>query len=161
VFFHSEEDEQLKASVENGKTKDWEIIAKQMPGKSPRQCRERYINYLIPGLNLGPWTEEEDQLLAKGFREFGPRWIQIAQLFRDRSGTNVKNRWCHHVRSVDKVISVERRPPPAVFESERADTFALTRGDDVPLQENTDNPWKQSLSVDLIRFDDYDIFGEY
>jgi hypothetical protein len=61
--------------------------------RSDRQCRERWKNYLAPGLNQGPWTKAEDRLLVEKFRQFGPKWAQIILSFPHRSNIDVKNRW--------------------------------------------------------------------
>ena len=92
-LFSYEEDEQLKRLVEKFGDKDWKFIAKRMPGRSTRQCRERYKNYLSPEIKNGPWTKEEDDLLKEKYSEYGPRWSVISKFFKSRSDVNVKNRW--------------------------------------------------------------------
>ncbi|OHS93757.1 hypothetical protein TRFO_11541 [Tritrichomonas foetus] len=71
---------------------DWNQIASHINGRTARQCRERYRNYLYPNLNNSPWSKEEDNLLEEKFVEIGPRWSSIARFFINRSEVNVKNR---------------------------------------------------------------------
>jgi hypothetical protein len=71
----------------------WKQIAFFMPNRSARQCRERWKNYLIPGLNFSPWTWKDDALLREKFNELGPKWAQIVKFFPGRTDTNCKNRW--------------------------------------------------------------------
>jgi hypothetical protein len=90
--FTPEEDQQLRDLVGKHGTGDWQLIASSMPGRGPRQCKDRWINYLAPGLNLSPWTSEEDILLLQKFDELGTRWVQIAQFFPGKTDVNCKNR---------------------------------------------------------------------
>ncbi|KAK8881749.1 hypothetical protein M9Y10_044385 [Tritrichomonas musculus] len=92
-LFSYEEDEQLKKLVEQFGDKDWKFIARKMPGRSTRQCRERYKNYLSPDIKNGPWTKEEDDLLKEKYNEYGPHWSSISKFFKSRSDVNIKNRW--------------------------------------------------------------------
>jgi hypothetical protein len=72
---------------------DWAAIADRMPGKNQRQCRERWINYLAPELNSSSWTSEEDFLLIQKYNELGPKWVQIAAFFPNRTDSMMKNRF--------------------------------------------------------------------
>jgi hypothetical protein len=36
--------------------KKWNTIAEYLPGRSGKQCRERYVNHLNPNLKRGEWT---------------------------------------------------------------------------------------------------------
>jgi hypothetical protein len=87
------EDQQLATLVEQHGENDWAQIASFMPGRSARQCRERWQNYLAPSLDSLPWTPKEDDLLLQKFREFGHKWGKIAESFPARSYLNCKNRW--------------------------------------------------------------------
>ena len=93
VKFTPEEDDRLRSVVASFGENDWEQVAKNMPGRNQRQCRERWLNYLSPNVNTAPWTSEEDQLLREKHAELGPKWVQIAKNFVGRSDTAVKNRW--------------------------------------------------------------------
>jgi hypothetical protein len=64
-----------------------------MPGRTPRQVRERYAHYLSPDLNLAAWTPEEDALLREKFDVYGPQWSILKSFFGNRSAANVKNHW--------------------------------------------------------------------
>lgn len=92
-LFSIEEDAKLRFLVSQYGSKDFKKIASYMPGRTPRQVRERYKNYLSPEVNNGPWSREEDALLCQKFMELGPKWSKIADFFPSRSDINVKNRW--------------------------------------------------------------------
>lgn len=91
--FTDKEDEQLKKLVIEYGEHDWKTIAENLGTRTPRQCRERYRNYLMPGIVNGPWTVEDDMLLYQKYLEIGPHWTIISQFFPSRSEINIKNRW--------------------------------------------------------------------
>ena len=96
-LFTPAEDMQLCSLVACLGARNWDEIAKQMPGRTGRQCRDRYKNYLSPEISTIGWTYEEERLLAEKYAEFGPKWSKIAEFFQGRTGTALKNRWRYHV----------------------------------------------------------------
>jgi hypothetical protein len=48
---------------------DWAMISTRVPGRTAKQCRERWQNHLDPTLRAGPFTAEEDRILEKAVRE--------------------------------------------------------------------------------------------
>lgn len=72
---------------------DWNMVASMMKTRNPRQCRERWINYISGRVSNKPWTEEEDQKLKDLHEKYGPKWVKIASFFQDRSDISLKNRW--------------------------------------------------------------------
>ena len=61
--FTKEEDDTLVQLVDQYGTKSWDHIAEHMAGRTGRQCRDRYRNYLVPGYFNGQWTQEEDDII--------------------------------------------------------------------------------------------------
>jgi hypothetical protein len=92
-LWDTEEDEQLRAAVAQHGTKNWRTIASFMPNRTPRQCLDRYWNYLATDASNSPWTEEEDALLLEKYAQFGPKWMIIARFFNNRSRMHIKNRY--------------------------------------------------------------------
>jgi hypothetical protein len=99
--FTPDEDLQLRSLVEQLGTKHWEEIARCLEGRTPRQCRNRYKNYLLDSLVTNPWTPEEDAILIETFHQIGPKWVEIGKLLSGRSGNNVKNRWYKRLCKAD------------------------------------------------------------
>ena len=64
------EDAELRRLVESqqGEHFKWSEIAKRLPGRVGKQCRERWTNHLDPKINKGAWSKEEDNIL---FDDFG------------------------------------------------------------------------------------------
>lgn len=87
------EDMRLTELVETHGAKDWRLISSMMPGRNPRQVRERWYTYLSPDVNKKPWTEEEESLLIEKQKEFGNKWKHIASFFDKRTDINVKSKY--------------------------------------------------------------------
>jgi hypothetical protein len=91
--FSPQEDEALVRLITANGTTNWGQIARCLDaGFTPRQCRERWKNYLDPRLAHTEWTEEEDRRLIAEYNQMGPRWIPLSRLFSGRSGNAVRNR---------------------------------------------------------------------
>jgi hypothetical protein len=91
--FTTEEDAQLSELVRLHGEEDWMTISCLMPGRNPRQCRERWRHYLSPAVSLAPFAPDEDARLLHKYAELGPKWKAIAAFFEGRTDINVKNRW--------------------------------------------------------------------
>jgi hypothetical protein len=104
--FTSKEDQILHRCVERLGTNDWELIALQLPGRSARQCRERWFTYLSPDVNRTPWSAAEDALLFDLMQTHGPRWGAMVPFFCKRTQNNIKNRWNTVLRKA-KILGFE------------------------------------------------------
>lgn len=91
------EDQKLRELVEQFGPRTWRRIAQLMPGRTARQCRDRYCNYLSPDFYNEKWTDEEDNLLIEKHKEFGPQWVKISAFFPGKNANNIKNRWNYRV----------------------------------------------------------------
>lgn len=91
--FTQKEDEKLKQLVESLGDSDWTIISKCMENRTPRQCRDRWKEYLMPTLNTSDWTPEEDNILRQKIKEYGKKWAIVCISLNGRSETSAKNRW--------------------------------------------------------------------
>lgn len=100
--FSDIEDQRLRELVGQFGPRKWKSIALFMPGRTGRQCRDRYSNYLCPGYFNGEWTREEDKLLAEKYDEFGTQWSKIAFFFEGRTPNSIKNRWNYCVSKMNK-----------------------------------------------------------
>lgn len=104
--FSKEDDETLKSLVKELGENSWRLVASRMPGRNPRQCRERWMNYANPDIKKRPWTPTEDALLQKKYEEMGPRWHPIAAFFPHRSCNQIKNRFSTIQRHLAKMTCV-------------------------------------------------------
>ena len=93
VRFTDEEDRLLLSAVRKTESHDWTLISSYIPGKTAKQCRDRYNHHLKDqGSNSG-WTEHEDRIILDMYRVLGSKWKQISSQLPGRTNTNVKNRW--------------------------------------------------------------------
>lgn len=91
--FTSEEDTKLKQLVNQFGINNWNQISSNMAHRNPRQCKERWFNYLSPLIRKSPWSTDEDELLERKVKEIGPKWVKIAKFFPMRTDIQLKNRW--------------------------------------------------------------------
>ena len=56
----------------------WKEIAEDLNGtlgsyRNGKQCRERWRNHLRPNIKKGGWTVQEEQMIHKMYKTFGPK----------------------------------------------------------------------------------------
>ena len=93
VPFTKEEDDQIIELTEKYGYNQWNVISSYIKGRTAKQCRDRYSNYLVPGFFKGEWSKEEDSLLIKMYNQFGKKWSILKRFFPNRSSHSIKNRW--------------------------------------------------------------------
>ena len=101
--FTAEEDQKIINLAGKYGTRQWSLIASFLVGRTPKQCRDRYSNYLAPGFFKGEWSKEEDELLSKLYAEIGPKWSVLQKSFPGRSSNSIKNRWNYFLCRQDKI----------------------------------------------------------
>lgn len=82
--------------------RDWEPIAKEHgSGKSAKECHERWIRYLKPGVRKGQWTDHEDAIVIEAVSTSSEqpftRWSDLAQRLPGRVGKQIRDRWVNHL----------------------------------------------------------------
>jgi hypothetical protein len=113
-----QEDEIIIKYVHAYGCKSWTKLAKMLPGRIGKQCRERWMNHLNPDLSRDQWTPAEDQLLMELHREFGNSWSKIAARMPRRADNMIKNRWYSTLsKKMDQEVAVpaeqhQQDPPP-------------------------------------------------
>ncbi|KAK8841305.1 hypothetical protein M9Y10_027508 [Tritrichomonas musculus] len=91
--FTEEEDNLLKHVIQELHIHNWSEVARYLPGRTARQCRDRYNSYLFKEISNKPWTDEEDAIILSQYPIYGTHWVKISKFLVGRSGNNVKNRW--------------------------------------------------------------------
>jgi hypothetical protein len=112
--FTPEEDAHLRAIIAEKGTEDWSEIAKMMPRRDSRQCKERWLHYLSPNLVQCPWNQTEDAMLEAKVLEHGHQWKLFEAFFPGRADTMLKNRFNLLVRHRRKYFRSVMQPVAAV-----------------------------------------------
>ena len=97
VKFSKEEDEIVKEFYIVNKGINWSQFSEKLPGRTERQCKERFSNYLDPSLTNSEWKLEEDLNLYNQVTTIGMKWALLCTYFPGRSANNIKNRWYRHI----------------------------------------------------------------
>jgi hypothetical protein len=105
------EDEVIRTFVVRNGTKSWARLSGLLPGRTGKQCRERWFNVLDPTIDHGAWTAAEDRLLIELHQQYGNHWTKIGEFIPRRSHNAIKNRW-HSALS--KRLQTETRAPTPV-----------------------------------------------
>lgn len=104
VFSWSKEDDiRLTEIMKKYKNpRDWEPVAKELgTGKTAKECHERWIRYLKPGVRKGQWTDQEDAIVIEAVTTSSEqpftRWSDLAQRLPGRVGKQIRDRWVNHL----------------------------------------------------------------
>jgi hypothetical protein len=78
--------------------KQWGLISTQIPQRTASQVAARWEKCLDPNLHKGPFTPQEDQLIANFVAQNGPRgWPHISAILPHRSSKQCRERWFNHL----------------------------------------------------------------
>ncbi len=105
----TEEEDKLLYEYVKVHGQNWSAISNLLSSRSGKQIRDRYLNTLQPGVNKNKFTEEEDELLLKKYKELGPKWSYIAQFFENRTGDIIKNRFYSSLRKKNYKVDYLRQ----------------------------------------------------
>jgi hypothetical protein len=92
-----DEDKALKHAVEIYNGKNWDAIASLVPGRTRKQCTNRWYNALDPSIATRPtdtWTTNDDNKLQDAVEKYGDEnWDAIIPLLPGRTKVQCRSRW--------------------------------------------------------------------
>ena len=59
-----------------------------LPGRTGKQCRERWLNHLGDGIKKGEWSEEEDRRITTMRLAIGNQWSKVSLGYQFTSISN-------------------------------------------------------------------------
>ncbi|MGK3759087.1 MAG: hypothetical protein ACI8RD_011404, partial [Bacillariaceae sp.] len=93
-----EEDSLLLSIVQSMRVPmKWSLVAQNLPERTGKQCRERYVNHLNPRLKVADWSPTEDATIFHLYNTIGSHWAKMSKIIPGRTDNGIKNRF-HNLR---------------------------------------------------------------
>ncbi|RWS27117.1 snRNA-activating protein complex subunit 4-like protein [Leptotrombidium deliense] len=93
-IFTELEDKVLIAAVDKYGIHNWRKVAHFLPGRSNRQCRERYVLRLgVENRIVGNYTPAEDKKILQLAKEHNCKWVEIEKKMVGRNAKQISTRY--------------------------------------------------------------------
>ena len=93
-----QEDRILMDWIKSHGPNKWTECSKNIKGRCGKQCRERWVNILNPGVKKGNWTEEEQVLIFQNLKNYFTSWSLMAKELDGRTENSIKNYFYSSIR---------------------------------------------------------------
>lgn len=88
----TEEEDILLRYLVSLRLENWGVVAARLPGRTSKQCRERWCHHLAPNVDKSAMTPEENKKLMELHAKWGNRWSKIAAEMPGRTENMVRSR---------------------------------------------------------------------
>lgn len=116
------EDDLLRLTVDEIAKNNWVAVSERVPGRTPKQCRERWLLCLDPKIRKEKWTPDEDQHLLQLHKEHGNSWAFLAKQLDGRTENAIKSRMKSLQKKLERqgcklsaTSSTQSSPPPPML----------------------------------------------
>jgi len=123
---------------------DWEAVCRQIPGRTGKACRERWISRVDPSINRSPFNAEEEDKLMRLHEQFHNQWAKIAQEMPGRTADAVKSKHISIMRRRQRDLG---HPRVGSLQRKRKET-GFSSGDESPPKRHL-SPVSSSLETSL------------
>ena len=130
-----EEDYLLIQCVQKFGVKNWKVISENIPGRTGKQCRQRWLYNLSPDIQKRKWTAEEDEILMSTQKEVGNKWTLIRKKLPGRSENDVKNRY----HSIMNRLNTRNKKEERMTRNNSQNSFILPPSVVYPIFEQSDH----------------------
>ncbi|KAM3136238.1 hypothetical protein pb186bvf_011697 [Paramecium bursaria] len=90
------DEDKLLSELRQNKGLDWIEVARQIEGRNPSQCAQRWKR--IKGYKLRrQWTPEEDQKVKNLVEQYGQHWSKISQFLPHRTGKQIREHYLNQL----------------------------------------------------------------
>lgn len=138
------EDSALRRLVQKHGEKAWAQIARELPNRLGKQCRERWRNQLDPSIVRTPFTPEEDELVIEMVKSNGTTWARIAEAIPGRTENMIKNRY--YANLIKRMGDNESKKRPSSHKASVSRPSTTRRGRNRHLSESESDSESVSLS---------------
>lgn len=96
----ADEDELLLRWVNQQGACKWTQCSKTIKGRCGKQCRERWVNILNPGVKKGKWSQQEQTAIFDNLCSHLTAWSTIAKILPGRTENSIKNYFYSSIRRI-------------------------------------------------------------
>ncbi|XP_062217863.1 transcription factor MYB77-like [Phragmites australis] len=140
----AEEDARLERLAKENGFGHWHRVARRMPGRSSRSCRDRWRHHLARDVYHRPFTARDDEELRRLVERFGGsgRWKDIGRAAYGRTSRVMKRRWKEIRKANNSGGGAKIYYPPALPSDDDQD---LESGETAALQQGPSYPYADDV----------------
>ena len=91
------EDDLLEEAIKKYGPRKWSQIAKMVPGKTTKQCCDRWRVHVKGTIGRNAWNRNEDAALEKAVCEMGQNWTLVAKAITGKTNKQCRDRFKNYV----------------------------------------------------------------